>query len=74
MVLGHDVHEIVPGRFKSPAIKRRHVIRQEDVSRLRDLGKFGGRVRIESQIVVEARIPKVGAEKTNKKGLQAWHL
>ena len=39
MVLGHDITEIVPGRFKGPAYKRGHVIRQEDVSRLRDLGK-----------------------------------
>jgi hypothetical protein len=39
MVLGHDVTEIVPGRFKGPVFKRGHVIRQEDVSRLRDLGK-----------------------------------
>ena len=39
MVLGHDITEIVPGRFKGPAFKRGHVIRQEDVSRLRDLGK-----------------------------------
>ena len=39
MVLGHDITEIVPGRFKGPAFKRGHVIRPEDVNRLRDLGK-----------------------------------
>jgi hypothetical protein len=39
MVLGHDITEIVPGRFKGPAFKRGHVIRHEDVNRLRDLGK-----------------------------------
>lgn len=39
MVLGHDITEIVPGRFKGPAFKRGHVIRPEDVDRLRDLGK-----------------------------------
>jgi hypothetical protein len=39
MVLGHDITEIVPGRFKGPAFKRGHVIRQEDIRRLRDLGK-----------------------------------
>ena len=39
MVLGHDITEIVPGRYKGPAFKRGHVIRHEDVSRLRDLGK-----------------------------------
>jgi hypothetical protein len=39
MVLGHDITEIVPGRFKGPAFKRGHVIRKEDVNRLLDLGK-----------------------------------
>ncbi|MGD9098416.1 MAG: molybdopterin-binding protein [Desulfobacterales bacterium] len=39
MVLVHDVTEIVPGRFKGPAFKRGHVIRPQDVDRLRDLGK-----------------------------------
>ncbi len=39
MVLSHDITEIVPGRFKGPAFKRGHVIRHEDVDRLRDLGK-----------------------------------
>ena len=39
MVLGHDITEIVPDRFKDPAFKRGHVIRHEDVNRLRDLGK-----------------------------------
>ena len=37
--MGHDITEIVPGRFKGPAFKRGHVIRSEDVERLRDLGK-----------------------------------
>ena len=39
MVLGHDITEIVPGRFKGPAFKRGHLIRPQDVDRLRDLGK-----------------------------------
>jgi hypothetical protein len=39
MVLSHDITEIVPGRFKGPAFKRGQVIRHEDVSWLRDLGK-----------------------------------
>jgi hypothetical protein len=34
MVLGHDITEIVPGRFKGPAFKRGHVIRPEDVDRV----------------------------------------
>jgi molybdopterin biosynthesis enzyme len=39
MVLGHDITEIVPGRFKGPAFKRGHIIREQDVDKLRDLGK-----------------------------------
>ncbi len=39
MVLSHDITKIVPGRFKGPAFRRGQVIRQEDVNRLRDLGK-----------------------------------
>ncbi len=40
MVLPHDITEIVPGRKKGPAFKKGHVIREEDVPRLKDLGKF----------------------------------
>ena len=39
MVLCHDITEIVPGRFKGPAFKRGHIIRKQDVGKLRDLGK-----------------------------------
>jgi len=39
MVLSHDITEIVPGRFKGPAFKRGHIIREKDVDKLRDLGK-----------------------------------
>ena len=39
MVVGHDITKILPGRFKGPAFKRGQIIREEDVSRLRDLGK-----------------------------------
>ena len=39
MVLSHDITEIVPGQFKGPAFKRGHVVRQEDLDRLLDLGK-----------------------------------
>ncbi len=38
-VLWHDVTKIVRGRFKGPAYRRGHIIRAEDVSALRDLGK-----------------------------------
>ncbi len=40
MVLPHDITEIVPGKKKGPAFKKGHVIREEDISRLKDLGKF----------------------------------
>ncbi|MCK7494192.1 MAG: molybdopterin-binding protein [Comamonadaceae bacterium] len=39
MVLGHDITEIRQGEFKGGAFKKGHIVRQEDLSRLRDLGK-----------------------------------
>ncbi len=39
MVLPHDITEIVPGKCKGRAFKKGHIIRQEDVERLRRLGK-----------------------------------
>jgi molybdenum cofactor synthesis domain-containing protein len=39
MVLCHDVTQIIPGRFKGRAFKKGHIIRPEDVSKLRDIGK-----------------------------------
>ncbi len=39
MVLGHDVTEIVPGVFKGVAFKRGHVICEEDITKLRSIGK-----------------------------------
>lgn len=39
MVLCHDITEIVPGRAKGPAFRKGHIIREEDVSKLLDLGK-----------------------------------
>lgn len=39
MVLPHDITEIVPGKFKGRAFKKGHIIRPEDVERLRSLGK-----------------------------------
>lgn len=38
-MLGHDLTQIVPGEFKGPAFKKGHVIREEDVSQLLDMGK-----------------------------------
>lgn len=39
MMLGHDLTQIIPGEFKGPAFKKGHVIKEEDVSRLLDMGK-----------------------------------
>jgi molybdopterin biosynthesis enzyme len=39
MVLGHDVTKIIPGEFKGPAFRRGHVIREEDISELLNIGK-----------------------------------
>ncbi|MDX1777128.1 MAG: molybdopterin-binding protein [Desulfobulbales bacterium] len=39
MVLSHDITEIVPGRFKGAAFKRGHIVKEADISRLKDLGK-----------------------------------
>lgn len=37
--LAHDITEIVPGKRKGPAFRRGHVVRQEDIPRLLDVGK-----------------------------------
>lgn len=37
--LAHDITEIVPGKHKGPAFRRGHLIRQEDVEKLLDVGK-----------------------------------
>ncbi len=39
MVLGHDLTRIVPGRFKGVAFKKGHIIREEDIPALLDIGK-----------------------------------
>lgn len=39
MVLGHDMSKIVPGEYRGPAFKKGHVIRQEDICHLKDIGK-----------------------------------
>jgi molybdenum cofactor synthesis domain-containing protein len=38
-VLAHDITEIRPGEFKGAAFKKGHVIREDDISHLRRLGK-----------------------------------
>jgi molybdenum cofactor synthesis domain-containing protein len=37
--LAHDITEIVPGKHKGPAFRRGHIVRQEDISKLLDIGK-----------------------------------
>ena len=37
--LAHDITEIVPGKHKGPAFRRGHIIRNEDVAKLLDVGK-----------------------------------
>ena len=39
MVLCHDMTEIVPGRFKGRAFKKGHVVMEEDIEKLLDIGK-----------------------------------
>ena len=39
MPLAHDITEIVPGKHKGPAFRRGHIVRQEDISKLLDVGK-----------------------------------
>lgn len=39
MVIPHDLTEIVPGSFKGARFKKGHIIREEDIPKLKDLGK-----------------------------------
>ncbi len=39
MVLAHDVTGVVPGKFKGPVFRRGHVIRDEDIPMLLNIGK-----------------------------------
>ena len=39
MVLCHDITRITPGEFKGRAFKKGHIIQQEDIPKLLDLGK-----------------------------------
>lgn len=39
MVLCHDITEIVPNKFKGRAFAKGHIIQQEDIEKLLDLGK-----------------------------------
>lgn len=39
MVLGHDMTQVIPGQFKGPRFKKGHVVREEDISVLKSMGK-----------------------------------
>jgi hypothetical protein len=39
MVLGHDVTQIIPGKYKGPRFKRGHLIREEDIPEFLKIGK-----------------------------------
>lgn len=39
MILCHDITQIIPGKFKGAAFKKGHVIKEEDIPRLLDIGK-----------------------------------
>ncbi len=38
-VLCHDVTKIVPGEFKGPLFRKGHIVREEDIPKLLDIGK-----------------------------------
>lgn len=38
-VLCHDLTQIIPGEFKGPAFKKGHILREEDIPRLLEMGK-----------------------------------
>jgi hypothetical protein len=39
MVLCHDMTEIIPGKRKGVAFKKGHIIEEEDIEKLLDIGK-----------------------------------
>jgi len=39
MVLGHDMTQIIPGEFKGVRFKKGHIIKEEDISVLKSMGK-----------------------------------
>lgn len=39
MVLGHDMTQIIPEEFKGPRFKKGHIIQDEDIPVLKDMGK-----------------------------------
>ncbi|MEW9122288.1 MAG: molybdopterin-binding protein [Thermotaleaceae bacterium] len=39
MLIAHDMTEIIPGKSKGPAFKKGHIIKEEDIPRLLNMGK-----------------------------------
>jgi len=40
MVLAHDITKVIPGEFKGIAFRKGHIIEEQDVEKLKDIGKF----------------------------------
>ena len=39
MILCHDITQIIPGKFKGPIFRRGHMVREEDIEKLKKIGK-----------------------------------
>jgi molybdopterin biosynthesis enzyme len=39
LVIGHDMTRVVPGEFAGPAFRRGHIVREEDIPQLKQMGK-----------------------------------
>lgn len=39
MILCHDITQIIPGKFKGPAFRKGHIVRSEDIEKLKKIGK-----------------------------------
>ncbi len=39
MIIGHDMTQMIPGKFKGPRFKKGHVVREEDIKVLKSMGK-----------------------------------
>ena len=39
MILCHDITQIIPGKFKGPAFRRGHIVKKDDIEKLKKIGK-----------------------------------
>jgi hypothetical protein len=62
-VLCHDMTEIIPGVFKGPRFRKGHIIREEDIPVLLDMGK--------EQIYVWEKSPGLVHEEEGAEALRA---